>query len=66
MNYYNANLTRNIEDVDAVNYTLDVADLYADAEATGDMTMVYVLVAAAAVVTLAAVVVMKKKAVKAN
>lgn len=66
MKYYNANLTRNIEDVDAVNYPISVADLYADAEATGDMTMVYVLVAAAAVVTLAAVVVMKKKAVKAN
>ena len=66
MNYYNANLTRNIESVDAVNYPIVVADMYADAEATGDMTMVYVLVAAAAVVTLAAVVVMKKKAVKAN
>jgi sulfur carrier protein ThiS len=66
MDYYNANLDRNIEDVDAVNYTIDVENLYEDAEATGDMTMVYVLVAAAAVVTLAAVVVMKKKAVKAN
>ena len=66
MNYYNANLTRNIESVDAITYGIDVADMYADAEATGDMTMVYVLVAAAAVVTLAAVVVMKKKAVKAN
>jgi hypothetical protein len=42
------------------------ADMYETAGATGDMTMVYVLVAAAAVVTLAAVVVMKKKSVKAN
>ena len=66
MNYYNDNLTRNIESVDATNYSIDVFDMYADAEATGDMTMVYVLVAAAAVATLAAVVVMKKKAVKAN
>ena len=42
------------------------ANIYETAGATGDMTMVYVLVAAAAVVTLAAVVVMKKKSVKAN
>jgi len=41
-------------------------DMYNVAGATGDMTIVYVLVAAAAVVTLGAVVVMKKKAVKAN
>jgi hypothetical protein len=42
------------------------ATLYETKAATGDMTMVYVLVAAAAVVTLAAVVVLKKKSVKAN
>lgn len=65
--YYNANLTRNVEDVEVIGYEIVVyADMYNTADATGDMTMVYVLVAAAAVITLAAVVVMKKKAVKAN
>lgn len=47
--------------------TIEVkGNLYDTAGATGDMTMVYVLVAAAAVLTLGAVVVMKKKSVKAN
>lgn len=65
--YYNANLTRNVEDVEVIGYEIVVKDdMYKTADATGDMTMVYVLVAAAAVITLAAVVVMKKKAVKAN
>jgi len=53
-----------------VTATQDAKDLFKgdayDAPNTGDMTMVYVLVAAAAIVTLGAVVVMKKKAVKAN
>lgn len=64
--YYNNNLFRNIEAADACSIVIDVDDMYNTADATGDMTMVYVLVAAAAVITLAAVVVMKKKAVKAN
>ena len=65
--YAKAYNTKNLVDVEVIGYVVDVdADMYATAEATGDMTMVYVLVAAAAVVTLAAVVVMKKKAVKAN
>ena len=65
--YYNANLNRNVEEVEVIGYVITVdADMYNTADATGDMTMVYVLVAAAAMVTLAAVVVMKKKAVKAN
>lgn len=41
-------------------------NLYNVAGQTGDMTVVYALVAFAAVATLAAVVVMKKKSVKAN
>jgi hypothetical protein len=41
-------------------------NLYDVAGQTGDMTVVYALVAFAAVATLAAVVVMKKKSVKAN
>lgn len=65
--YYNDRIDRNIEDVLVLDYVIDVdAEMYNTADATGDMTMVYVLVAAAAVITLAAVVVMKKKAVKAN
>ena len=65
--YYNANRTRNVVDVAVINRVVEIdTDLYKTADATGDMTMVYVLVAAAAVITLAAVVVMKKKAVKAN
>ena len=59
--------TKNAIDIAVIGYEVAVeADMYTTADATGDMTMVYVLVAAAAVVTLAAVVVMKKKAVKAN
>ena len=65
--YAQANNKRNVEDVEVIGYKIVVkADMYNTADATGDMTMVYVLVAAAAVITLAAVVVMKKKAVKAN
>lgn len=65
--YYNENLDRNMEDGAVIGYVINVdSDLYNTADATGDMTMVYVLVAAVAVITLAAVVVMKKKAVKAN
>ena len=65
--YYNTNLNRNVEEAEVIGYVITVdADMYVTADATGDMTMVYVLVAAAAMVTLAAVVVMKKKAVKAN
>ena len=65
--YYNNNLTRNIVDVEVIGYKVEVeADLYNVAGATGDMTVVYALVAFAAVATLAAVVVMKKKFVKAN
>ena len=65
--YYNVNTHRNIVDVEVIDATIEVeADLYNVAGATGDMTIVYVLVAAAAVVTLGAVVIMKKKAVKAN
>ena len=57
----------NLIDIEVVGKNITVkADIYETAGATGDMTMVYVLVAAAAVVTLAAVVVMKKKSVKAN
>ena len=49
------------------NKTITVEEnLYDVAGATGDMTVVYALVAFAAVATLAAVVVMKKKSVKAN
>jgi hypothetical protein len=65
--YYNANRGRNIVDVEVIGYKVEVeADLYNVAGATGDMTVVYALVAFAAVATLAAVVVMKKKSVKAN
>lgn len=64
--YYNNNLDRNIEAGDVKLIRVDIENMYNTADATGDMTMVYVLVAAAAVITLAAVVVMKKKAVKAN
>ena len=65
--YYNANIHRNIVDVEVIGYEVEVeAGLYDVAGATGDMTIVYVLVAAAAVVTLGAVVITKKKAVKAN
>lgn len=65
--YYNANVGRNIVDVEVIGYEVEVeAGLYDVAGATGDMTIVYVLVAAAAVVTLGAVVITKKKAVKAN
>lgn len=63
--YYNTRLDKNIITVDVINADVKAVD-YNTADATGDMTMVYVLVAAAAMVTLAAVVVMKKKAVKAN
>jgi hypothetical protein len=51
--------------IDGKFITVD-EDLYNVAGATGDMTVVYALVAFAAVATLAAVVVMKKKSVKAN
>jgi hypothetical protein len=65
--YIVANADRNIVDVLVVGATVEVADdMYDVAGETGDMTMVYVLVAAAAIVTLGAVVVMKKKSVKAN
>jgi hypothetical protein len=65
--YYNANLDRNIVDVEVIGNTVVVeAGLYNVAGATGDMTVVYALVAFAAVATIAAVVVMKKKSVKAN
>ena len=65
--YYNARVAKNIVDVEVIGATVEVkADLYNVAGATGDMTIVYVLVATAAVVTLGAVVIMKKKAVKAN
>lgn len=65
--YYNARLNRNIVDVEVIGYEVVVEDdLYNVAGATGDMTVVYALVAFAAVATLAAVVVMKKKSVKAN
>ena len=58
---------RNIEDADVCAEDVYISESrFYTADATGDMTMVYVLVAAAAVITLAAVVVMKKKAVKAN
>ena len=67
VDYYKARLTRNIVDVEVIGYEVDVEeDLYDVAGATGDMTVVYALVAFAAVATLAAVVVMKKKSVKAN
>ena len=57
----------NLVKTEVAGKTIEVkANMYETAGATGDMTMVYVLVAAAAVVTLAAVVVMKKKSVKAN
>ena len=61
-----ANLARNLEAADVVGVATDVTGLYDVAGATGDMTIVYVMVAAAAVITLGAVVVIKKKAVKAN
>ena len=65
--FYNKNLNRNLVNAAVIDYEIEVdGDLYDVAGATGDMTIVYVLVAAAAVVTLAAVVVMKKKSVKAN
>ena len=65
--YYDEFGARNIVTVLVDNQVITVkADMYNTAGATGDMTMVYVLVAAAAVVTLAAVVVLKKKSVKAN
>lgn len=65
--YIVANADRNIVDVLVIGYEVEVAeDMYDVAGETGDMTLVYVLVAAAAVITLGAVVVMKKKAVKAN
>ena len=64
--YYNANRTRNIEDgaLEGAKITVK-GDLYNTAGATGDMTVVYVLVAAAAIITLGAVVVLKKKSAKA-
>jgi sulfur carrier protein ThiS len=65
--YVESHSTFNVEDYYTIGATVKVkSDLYNTAGATGDMTMVYVLVAAAAVVTLAAVVVLKKKSVKAN
>jgi hypothetical protein len=64
--YVEANANRNIEASAVEGRTIEVKnDKYNVAGATGDMTIVYALVAAAAVVTLGAVVVMKKKA-KAN
>lgn len=64
--YFNANLSRNIEDgaLEGAKITVK-GDLYNTAGATGDMTVVYVLVAAAAIITLGAVVVLKKKSAKA-
>ena len=67
VSYYNGKLNKNVVDVEVIKYPIVVeANLYDVAGATGDMTVVYALVAFAAVATLAAVVVMKKKAVKAN
>ena len=64
--YVEANANRNIEAGAVEGREIEVKnDKYNVAGATGDMTIVYALVAAAAVVTLGAVVVMKKKA-KAN
>ena len=65
--YFNDYGARNIVTVLVDDQVVTIkADLYETAGPTGDMTMVYVLVAAAVVVTLAAVVVLKKKSVKAN
>ena len=67
VDYYNDNDDRNIVDVEVIGHKVVVEkDLYDVAGATGDMTVVYALVAFAAVATIAAVVVMKKKSVKAN
>jgi hypothetical protein len=64
--YYDNNRWRNFEGRAIIDAKIETADLYNVAGATGDMTVVYVLVAFAAVATIAAVVVMKKKSVKAN
>ena len=65
--YFNTHIDNSIVGAVVVGQNITYkAGMYDVAGATGDMTMVYVLVAAAAVVTLGAVVVMKKKAVKAN
>lgn len=65
--YINKNLSNNVVVEEVVNHYVTVDEnLYNVAGSTGDMTMVYVLVAAAAIVTVGAVVVMKKKASKAQ
>jgi hypothetical protein len=65
--YYDEFGALNLVDTEVEGKTFEVsATLYETKAATGDMTMVYVLVAAAAVATLAAVVVLKKKSVKAH
>ncbi|MBO7176675.1 MAG: hypothetical protein J6W14_04815, partial [Clostridia bacterium] len=67
-NYYEGiyNVSQLFEADQLAGSTIVVDGMYNVAGATGDMTVVYVMVAAAAVITLGAVVIMKKKAVKAN
>lgn len=65
--YINKHVADNFVAEEVIGTSISVdKNLYNVAGATGDMTMVYVLVAAAAIVTLGAVVVMKKKATNAQ
>lgn len=65
--YINMHVADNFVAEEVIGTSISVdKNLYNVAGATGDMTMVYVLVAAAAIVTLGAVVVMKKKATNAQ
>ena len=65
--YYNDYIDFKFVDDAVVDTSISVEkNLYDVAGQTGDMTVVYALVAFAAVATIAAVVVMKKKSVKAN
>ncbi len=64
--YHAKHVNDNLITLDVNGKTIDTNNMYLTAGATGDMTIVYVLVAVAAITTLGVVVVMKKKSVKAN